>query len=459
MDIRSRSQTQPSHMDIGDDPVHTPAPIAYCLDQTTSNPLLHPLTPSSDMRTRASSSQSSYVLQGRSTSPRHFPSPSPSQPALDALHNILKLKRQISRSSGSADPSAASPSPSCSLRRLYPPASKEPQPLSPSKRPAESSADVVAAALNESARLSQGRSSMASASSTPLRMYKRRRSTVVTLPRGNRKRTAPPNNERGHRERDFLSPKRHSSPPIVVLGPAGSSSIPWSPLTDLTPSVSGDDLDLAYPPSSPAPQLTPAEVLVESPQPVEPAELGGGASLSNPRLPSPGEKAAKPSAALQFLQRYREMFDTDQRALAEAYAPHATFSCPSRGLRTQGRDGILDALTRLGHGALCSEKSVAYDVISVPGVGILLVVLGTMIRTQDGDKDVGYTMSFVLQPRDHEDRCGTKFLLSTAGGIDSIFCSSGSLLDKARENGPLWSSCTRLYSERAPDVLVCPAKV
>jgi len=110
------------------------------------------------------------------------------------------------------------------------------------------------------------------------------------------------------------------------------------------------------------------------------------------------------SAALQFLQQYGQTFDRDQRALAEAYSPHATFSCPSRGLRTQGRDGILDALTRLGHGALCSERDVAYDVISVPGVGVLLVVLGTMIRTQD-DKDVGYTMSFVLQqPRDHEDR-------------------------------------------------------
>ena len=423
--------------------MHTPAPIAYFLDQTTSNPLWHPSTPSSDMRTRASSSQSSHVLHGRSTSPRRFPSPPPSQPALDTLHHILKLKRQISRSSGSADPSAASPSPSCSLRRLYP-ASKESQPLSPSKRPAESSADVVAAALNESARLSQGGSSMASASSTPLRMYKRHRSTVVTLPRGNRKRTAPPSNEPGHRKRDSLSPTKHSSPPIVILGPAGSS-VPWSPLTDLTPSVSGDELDLAYPASSPGPQFTPAEVHVESPQPVEPMEIARkGTSLSSPRLPSPGEKAAMPSPALQFLQRYGQMFNTDQRALAEAYAPHATFSCPSRGLRTQGRDGILDALTRLRHGALFSQKNVAYDVISVPGVGVLLVVLGTMIRTQD-DKDVGYTMSFVLQPRDHEDRCGTKFLLSSAGGIDSIFCSSVGSLVKARDNGPLWLSCTRLY--------------
>ncbi|KAF8269683.1 hypothetical protein EI94DRAFT_1724730 [Lactarius quietus] len=138
---------------------------------------------------------------------------------------------------------------------------------------------------------------------------------------------------------------------------------------------------------------------------VEPKELVGRAPLSSPKPPSPEERAAMQSAALQYLQRYGQTFDTDQRALAEAYAPHATFSCPSHGLRAQGRDGILDALTKLGLGVLCSERSVEYDVFSVPGIGILLVVLGTTIGAQDErGLDVGYTMNFVLQPGDHEDR-------------------------------------------------------
>ena len=480
MDRRSQSQIQPSHVDIGDNFAHTPAPIACFLEenlgdtvpaaalppfipsprhprpsacsQTTSNALLHPTTPSSGMRTRASSSQSSHLLYDRSTSPQHFPSPPPSQPALDALHHILKLRRQISRSSSSAGPSTASPSPSCpSLRKLYP-APKKPQPKSPSKRPAESSAaDVVAAALNESARLSQGGSS---ASATPLRVYKRRRqSPPVDLVRG-----TTPHNEPGHRVRYSLSPKRHSSPPRVILGPAGAT--PWSPLTELTPSVSGDEgeLDLSYPPSPKRrfpdmiSQSLSADVPAEPLRPVEPTELVGEVSLSSPKLPEPQEKAAMQSAALQFLQRYGQTFDTDQLALAEAYNPHATFSCPSRGLRIQGRDGILDALTMLGHGVLCSERHVEYDVFSVPGIGVLLVVLGTMIRAQD-NKDVGYTMSFVLQPGDHENRSVLVFFLSTAGGIDLSF-SSGSL-DETRDNGPLWLSCTRLYSERTRDALVC----
>jgi hypothetical protein len=132
------------------------------------------------------------------------------------------------------------------------------------------------------------------------------------------------------------------------------------------------------------------------------------------------------SAALQFLQRYGQTFDTDQRALAEAYAPHAMFSCPSRGLRTQGRESILDALAQLGHGVLCSERTVAYDVFSVPSIGILLVVLGTMIGAQgDGDKNVGYTMNFVLQPGDHEDRSVLSFLLSLPPALIYFFFRLG----------------------------------
>ena len=150
------------------------------------------------------------------------------------------------------------------------------------------------------------------------------------------------------------------------------------------------------------------------------------ASLSSSMLPSPEEKAAMQSAALQFLQRYGQTFDTDRGALAEAYTPNATFSCPSRGLRTQGREGILDALAQLGHGVLCSERNVAYDVFSVPGVGVLLVVLGTMIGAQaDGDRNLGYSMSFVLQSGDHEDRSVLHFSFVIAAGIDLFFLQTG----------------------------------
>jgi hypothetical protein len=455
MDIRNQSQTLPTYMDIGDNTVaslHTPAPIAWeflrdyasstaalppfnpfpchphpsIYHQTASYDRLHPSAQSSEMRTRASSSQSSHL---RSASPRHFPTPPPSRPALNTLHNILKLKRQINRSSSSATPSAASLSQSCSSRRLYP-APSEPPVQTPLKRSAESSADVVAAALNESARLSQEWSSRASASSTPLRPYKRHRPLTATLLRGNRENTVPRNEPR-HRERDdSLSPKRPSSPSIAALGLTGS--VLGSPLTELTPSVSGDELDFSYPPS-PKPRVSdlvshPAsgEEPKEPPRPVELTEPVRAASLSSPKLPSPEELAAMQSAALQFLQRYGQTFDTDQRALAEAYAPHAMFSCPSRGLRTQGRESILDALAQLGHGVLCSERTVAYDVFSVPSIGILLVVLGTMIGAQgDGDKNVGYTMNFVLQPGDHEDRSVLSFLLSLPPALIYFFFRLG----------------------------------
>lgn len=436
MDRRCPSQTQATHIDTGDNAVarvRTPAPFACFLPdeglcdtaptlalppspcqprspmrhQTTNNALSHPTSPSSQVRMRASSSQSTRLLHGRSTSPRPFPSPPPSQHALNALHHILQLKRKIIRSSCSAGPSAVSPSPSCSLRKLYP-TPKETQPETPSKRPMESSADIVAAALNESARLSQRGLGKASASSTPLRVYKKRRSPAVTLARGNGKNTVP-RNERGHRERDSVSPERHSSPPIAVLGLTGS--LPGSPLTELTPSVTGgecDELDLSYPssPRRPSPDMIShrpsADVPTELPRPVEPTELVGGPSLSNVERPSLEEKATVRSAALHYLERYCRTFDTDRRALAEAYAPDAAFSCPSRSLRTQGRDGILNALTTFGNGVFCSGGR---NVDVVPGIGVLLVVLGTMIYAQDDrDREVGYTMSFVLQPGDHEDR-------------------------------------------------------
>ncbi|KAI9464486.1 hypothetical protein BJY52DRAFT_821201 [Lactarius psammicola] len=81
----------------------------------------------------------------------------------------------------------------------------------------------------------------------------------------------------------------------------------------------------------------------------------------------------------------------------------------SRALRAvcaqQGRDGIMNALATLEHGVLCSGN-VEYDVsYFIPGIGVLLVVIGTMIGAQgDKDREVGYTMNFVLQPGDQEDR-------------------------------------------------------
>jgi hypothetical protein len=108
------------------------------------------------------------------------------------------------------------------------------------------------------------------------------------------------------------------------------------------------------------------------------------------------------SSALRYLERYCQTFDMDRRALAEAYAHDAAFSCSSRNLRVQGRDDILDALQALGPGILCSGHSVEYDVTYLcPGIGVLLVVLGIMSGTRDRDNntgEVGYAMSFVLRP-------------------------------------------------------------
>jgi hypothetical protein len=106
------------------------------------------------------------------------------------------------------------------------------------------------------------------------------------------------------------------------------------------------------------------------------------------------------SSALRYLERYCQIFDMDRRALAEAYAPDAAFSCSSRNLRAQGRDGILDALQALGPGILCSGHSVEYDMTYLgPRIGVLLVALGVMGGTRDNNTgDVGYAMSFVLRP-------------------------------------------------------------
>jgi len=113
--------------------------------------------------------------------------------------------------------------------------------------------------------------------------------------------------------------------------------------------------------------------------------------------PSLDEDATMRSSALRYLEHYFQTFDKDRRALAEAYAPDATFSCSSRNMRARGRDRILDALQALGPGILC-KGSVEFDVTYLgPGIGILLVALGNMggIGVTEG---VGYAMSFMLRP-------------------------------------------------------------
>jgi hypothetical protein len=116
--------------------------------------------------------------------------------------------------------------------------------------------------------------------------------------------------------------------------------------------------------------------------------------------PSLDENATMRSSALRYLEHYCRTFDVDRRALAEAYAPDATFSCSSRDLRAQGRDHTLDALQALGPGILCSGHSVEFDMTYLgPGIGVLLVALGTMGGTGvSRTGEVGYAMSFMLRP-------------------------------------------------------------
>jgi len=114
------------------------------------------------------------------------------------------------------------------------------------------------------------------------------------------------------------------------------------------------------------------------------------------------ENARMRSSALRYLEHYCQAFDMDRRALAEAYAPDATFSCSSRNLRAEGRDRILDALQALGPGILCSGHSVEFDLTYLgPGIGVLLIALGTMGGTGVSKTgELGYAMSFMLRPGD-----------------------------------------------------------
>ena len=374
------------------------------LHQTPSN-ASSPIIPSSGQTWRQSTSPQTPLgpFQKRTTSPRlSQPLPSPSQRAIDTLHNILHLKRQFGRDS------SESPSPS-PLRRLN--TLPTPQSGSPSRQSPGSAADAVAAAINESARLDRQGPGGTPVPSTPLRVYKPSPRLPTPTQRIEGSATPQADNELPARRSRSHSSGRHSSPPIAVLGPVGSSSSSLK----ASSSVNGDEydeLELSYPPSpksSPRRALPashpPSNVPIDPPQPppLEPVEEQQATQL--PQLgfspPSPGENATMRSSALRYLERYCQTFDVDRRALAELYAPDAAFSCSSRNLRAQGRDGILDALQALGPGILCSGHSVEYDVTYLgPRIGVLLVALGIMGGTRDNNdtEDVGYAMSFVLRP-------------------------------------------------------------
>lgn len=338
--------------------------------------------------------------QQHTTSPQR----SPSQRAVDTLHHILHLKRQISQHpSESPKPPAASPLPS-PLRRLYP--LPKTQSGSPSRRSPGSSADAVAAAINAGTQLDrlQGPSSPP-VLSTPLRVYKKRSSSLAAPMRKNESVAAPGVNEE-HQADLSLSSERHSSPPIAVLGLGESSSESQK----ASPSAYGDEydeLELSYPPSPspPRPDALPdslpvSNVPIDPPRSGEPVKEALQLSQSGLMPPSLEENATMRSSALRYLEHYCQTFDTDRRALAEAYTPDAAFSCSSRNLRAQGRDRILDALQALGPGILCSGHSVEFDLSYLgPGIGVLLVALGTMGGTGvNKTGQVGYAMSFILRP-------------------------------------------------------------
>jgi hypothetical protein len=381
------------------------------LHQTPSN-VPSPTAPSSERTWRPSTSPQTPLgpFQKHTTSPRlsqPLPSPSPSQRAIDTLHSILHLKRKFGRDSSESPKSLAVPPSPAPLRRLHP-LPITPQSGSPSRRSPGSAADAVAAAINEGARLDRQGPSTTPVPSTPLRVYEKRSSRLPT-PIQRNEGSATPQVDDELPARRSQSSSRHSSPPIAVLGPGESSS---SSLI-ASSSVNGDEydeLELSYPssptpphPRAPPDSHPPSNVPTDPPRPrpaepveqqaTQPSQLGF-------RPPSPGENATMRSSALRYLERYCQIFDMDRRALAEAYAPDAAFSCSSRNLRAQGRDGILDALQALGPGILCSGHSVEYDMTYLgPRIGVLLVALGVMGGTRDNNTgDVGYAMSFVLRP-------------------------------------------------------------
>ncbi|KAI0306032.1 hypothetical protein B0F90DRAFT_1695502 [Multifurca ochricompacta] len=337
---------------------------------------------------RLSSQQRNSSLQSSQ------PLPSPSQRALDALQHILELKRQIGRRpSHLPQLFASSSSPSPSLQKSIP-TLKAPQNNSPSERPAVSSADAVAAAINESARLGRVGSESLSEPSMPLRVYKRRTSPAASLVRKKDSTPALPS-EAGRSARGTLSPGRISTPSITILAPTGMS--PRSQKGELASSSymgnEYDELELSYPPSPPPP---PPDSIPHH-LPLGLADTAGRPSF-NLVPPTPEENSVMRSKALRYLERYCQTFDMDRRALAGAYTPDATFSCCPHNLHARGRDGILETLQALGCGLLFSGNRVEYDVTYLgPALGVLLVVFGIKSDARYNTQ-VGYTMSFVLRP-------------------------------------------------------------
>ena len=380
------------------------------LHRTASSIPSHTAPPSGQIRTQSTNPQTPHGSSQQRTTLSQ-PLSSPSQRAMDTLHNILHLKRQLGRDpSESPKPPAVSPSPS-PLRKLYP-LPRTPQSSSPSRRSPGSSADAVAAAINQGSRLDRQGPSGTPLPSTPLRVYKKRTSPLaISVQRSEGSETP-----QIYVEGSPRSSGGHSTPPIAVLRPLESSQA--------SSSIYGeeyDELELSYPPSpvrpSPAPgvppdPLPPSNVPADLPQPAgEPAaELEEQATQPSPAsiTPPPSENATMRTSALRYLEQYFQTFDIDRRALAEAYAPDAAFSCASRKLRAQGRDGIVEALEALGPGILCSGHRVEYDVTYIdPHIGVLLVALGTMGDTGGGNTgEVGYAMSFVLRPgREDQEGC------------------------------------------------------
>lgn len=414
-----KQQVHPTHAST---PWHTmanpPASIAnsspteYAHDVPVDPTWLHQTTntapPSSGCARKQPSSPSAphHPSQHDSISPQHPEvSPSPSQRAIDTLQHILYIKRQRG-SSGSIKPPVVPPSLLLPMRKLFP-VQKTPQPEGPSRRSPGSSADAVAAAINEGTQVDRQRSTTTPPQSAPLRAYKRR-STDNATPAQRKEGATASQADKEHQTRRSQSSGRYSSPPIAVLEPME----PSPPSRKASSSAYGDEydeLELSFPPS---PMPSPPKALPDSRLPalaIVPTEPQPQPGLVEPALQhcisdmepsSPDENAMMQSSALRYLEWYCQTFDMDRRALAEAYAPDAFFSCSSRGLRAQGRDAIIGALQALGPGALCSRNSVEYDVTYLgPDIGVLLVVLSTMNNTREIDGDVRYAMSFVLRSR------------------------------------------------------------
>ena len=416
----------------------------------------------------------------RSTSPNrpsqhHSISPqlpqSPSQRSMDTLQHILHMKRQFVRQSPDLlKPPVASSSPSSSLRKLYP-VPTTPQHGSSSRQSPGSSADAVAAAINEGAHLAQRRSTTTPSPSTPLRVYKRRPRSSAT-PTWRNDGSAGSQTDEEHQVRRSQSSGEHSSPPIAVLVPIESSPVSRK----ASSSACGDDyeydeLELSYPPSPiPAPPEAPEAhldphlpaLVVVPPESPPQAQLMGPTvqnSVSDIRPPSPDENTTMQSSALHYFQRYCQTFDKGRRALAGMYATDAFFSCSSRDLRAQGPDDILDALEALGPLVLCSGHSIDYDVTYLgPNIGVLLVVLGTMNSTRDGNGDVRYAMSFVLRPggEDQERSACFFFIFHVVSPWALLRFFFSWTVDQPGDRDRLWRQCIRWCSGLKEPEDLCP---